>query len=98
MEAIEVEWDDEAVSHMLVSHGVTVTEAEEALADVERVAQVPDPASRTGSSDRYIGWSTSRNELLVVIVVHDDDVLYGGNAWPANAKAQRIYNERKDTR
>lgn len=97
MAAIEVEWDDGAVAHMLASHGVTVPEAKEALADVERVAQVPDPASRTGSSDRYIGWSTSRNELLVVIVVHDGDVLYGGNAWPANAKAQRIYNERKDT-
>ncbi len=31
------------------------------------------------------------------IVVHDGDVLCGGNAWPANAKAQRIYNERKGT-
>lgn len=40
----------------------------------------------------------SRDELLVVIVVHDGDVLYGGNAWPANAKAQRIYNKRKGTR
>lgn len=97
MEHIKVEWDDQAVVHMLASHGVTVPEAEEALVDVERVAQVPDPASRTGSSDRYIGWSTSRNELLVVIVVHDGDVLYGGNAWPANAKAQHIYNERKGT-
>ncbi|GAB3036509.1 hypothetical protein GCM10027052_13570 [Parafrigoribacterium mesophilum] len=94
---IGIEWDDHAVAHMLASHGVTVTEAEEALTDLERIAQIPDPASRSGNSDRYIGWSTSRNELLVVIVVHDGDILYGGNAWPANAKAQRIYNERKDT-
>jgi hypothetical protein len=82
---------------MLASHGVTVYEAEEALDDVDRVAQIPDPASRSGSSDRYIGWSASRRELLVVIVVRDGDVLYGGNAWPANPTAQRIYNERKGT-
>jgi uncharacterized DUF497 family protein len=97
VQGIDVEWDDEAVAHMLASHGVTVAEAEEALADVERVAQIPDPASRSGNSDRYIGWSTSREELLVVIVVCDGDVLYGGNAWPANSNAQRIYNERKGT-
>jgi hypothetical protein len=95
--SIEVEWVDEAIAHMLASHGVTVAEAEEALGDVECVAQIPDPASRSGKSDRYIGWSASRGELLVVIVVHDSGVLYGGNAWPANATAQRIYNERKGT-
>lgn len=49
MEGIEVEWDDAAVAHMLVSHGVTVTEAEEALSDIERVAQIPDPASRSAT-------------------------------------------------
>jgi hypothetical protein len=94
---VRVERRGEAVAHMLASHGVTVAETEEALTDADRVAQIPDPASRSGISDRYIGLSSSRDELLVVIMVHDGDVLYGGNAWPANAKAQRLYNERKGT-
>ena len=90
-------WVEEAVAHMVASHNVTVTQAEEALTDPERVAQIPDPASKSGKSDRYIGWSTSRNELLVVIVIHEGAILYGGNAWPANTTAKRIYKEREGT-
>lgn len=95
VEGVEIVWVEQAVAHMMASHHVTTAQAEEALTDPERVAQIPDPASKSGKSDRYIGWSSSRNELLVVIVIHEDGVLYGANAWPANATAQRIYKERK---
>lgn len=97
VEGVEIVWVEQATAHMMASHHVTTTQAEEALTDPERVAHIPDPASKSGTSDRYIGWSTSRHELLVVIVIHEDNIVYGGNAWPANTTAQRIDEEREDT-
>lgn len=86
-----IEWDSRAAAHMWRRHGVTQTEAEEAIDDPEALLLTPDPASRSGKSDRYIGWSSTRAEVLVVIVVRHEGLLYGGNAWPANESHRKLY-------
>jgi uncharacterized DUF497 family protein len=88
---VDIVWDAEAVAHMLTRHGVTSAEATEAVNDPEALVRSPDPASRSGKSDRYIGYSTTRNELLVVILVRHEGAIYGGNAWPANEAHRRLY-------
>lgn len=54
------------------------------------------PAGRAAPTATSAG-APAATSCSSFIVVRDDDVVYGGNAWPANAKAQRIYNERKGT-
>jgi len=93
---VDIEWDPEAVEHMRERHGVSPLEAEEAIDDPEAVLRSPDPASRSGKSDRYVGWSTTRREVLVVIVVRHEGRLYGGNAWPANETYRNLYQGRRD--
>lgn len=87
----EVEWDPEAVSHMWERHSVTPSEAEEALSDPDAIYLMPDPASRSGRSDRCIGWSKSREQIVVVIIVRHEGRVYGANAWPANDAHVGIY-------
>ena len=77
-------------------HGVAPAEAEEAIDDPDALLRSPDPASRSGTSDRYIGWSATRREVLVVIVVEYGGRRYGGNAWTANDAHRRLYERRKD--
>jgi uncharacterized DUF497 family protein len=92
----EIEWDAAAVAHMRDRHGVTPTEAEEAIDDPDALVQSPDPASKSGKSDRYIGWSDSQGEVIVVIVVRHNGKLYGGNAWTANGAHRNLYEGRRD--
>ena len=91
-----LEWDLDAVAHMRDRHGITPIEAEEAINDPDALLLSPDPASRSGKSDRYVGWSRTRAEVLVVIVVRHDGRVYGGNAWPANDAHCKLYQERRD--
>ncbi len=81
----------EREAHMFVNHGVTTSQAEEALADPERLVINPDYNSDSGRSVRIIGYCPSRHEVLTVIAVVDDDTEYGANGWPANGKDQSIY-------
>lgn len=92
----DVEWDPDAVAHMWERHGVTPAEAGEALDDPDAIRRSPDPASRSGTSDRYVGWSSTRRDVLVVIVVMHRGRLYGGNAWPANDAHRKLYDERQE--
>ncbi len=92
----DIEWDPEAVAHMWERHGVTPDEAEEAIDDSDALLRCPDPASRSGKSDRYVGWSDTRGELLVVIVVRHEGRRYGGNAWPANDAYRKLYEGRRE--
>lgn len=92
----DIEWDPEAVAHMWERHGVTPNEAAEAIDDPGALLRSPDPASRSGRSDRYVGWSSTRGELLVVIAVRHAGRLYGGNAWPANAAHRKLYEGRRE--
>lgn len=80
---------------MHAHHQVLPAEAEEAIDDPDAIVRSPDPASRSGKSDRYVGWSTTRGELLVVIVVIHEGNAYGANAWPANDAHRKLYNERR---
>ncbi|GEK79713.1 hypothetical protein ABA31_10640 [Agrococcus baldri] len=72
-------------------HGVTQEEADDALADPDVLCLSPDPSSRTGSSDRYIGRSRVRDEVLVVIVVRHGSGSFGASAWPANRAHREMY-------
>jgi len=92
----DLEWDPDAISHMWERHGVTRGEAEEAINDPDALLRSPDPASRSGKSDRYLGWSNTRDELLVVIIVRHDGRHYGANSWPANDAQRKLYEGRRE--
>lgn len=72
-------------------HGVTPDEADEALADPERLVIDPDPASKSGRGVRIIGYSIAAQVVLTVIVLDHEGTTYGVNAWKANAKDLRRY-------
>lgn len=90
---MEIEWTTEAHLHMLNSHGVTPQEAHEAVDDIDAVWWRPDPKSKSGLSDRCVGYSHTRREILVVITMQKDGHTLGINAWPANTTYSRIYRE-----
>lgn len=87
---MRVDWTYQA-DYMATRHGVTVEQANEALADPDALVFDPDYASRSGRSVRTIGWSPSSGRLLTVITVVDAGVVYGVNAWPANDIDTRHY-------
>jgi hypothetical protein len=87
-----VDWTHGA-AHMQANHGITPEVANEALGDPDRVVIAPDYNSRSGQSVRIIGFSTTADEVITVIVVVDDGVAFGANGWASNAKDRRIYNE-----
>jgi hypothetical protein len=77
--------------YIIAKHRVTPAQAEEALADPDRLVLVPDPASKSGRGVRIIGYSTTAQTVLTVIVLDDEGTTYGVNAWKANAKDLRRY-------
>jgi len=76
---------------MATRHGVSIEQANEALADPEALVFDPDYASQSGRSVRSIGWSSSAGRLLTVITVAEGGVVYGVNGWPANDVDTRRY-------
>lgn len=81
---------------MLQRHGLTVEEANEAIFDAQALLFDPDPKSRSGASARLLGYSASREQILVVILVRRSDRLgswWGATAWPANPSDAGIYRE-----
>lgn len=79
--AIDVDWTHGA-AHMWTNHKLAVTEASEAVADIDAVWFDPDPHSKSGQSVRVISYSRSRQAILTVILVHRDDSGYwGANGW-----------------
>lgn len=78
----------------IAERGLTAAMANEALDDPDRVEFVPDPKSKTGDSDRTIGYSVTAGRLLVVITVGAEGKVYGATCWPANSTQRRIYRER----
>jgi uncharacterized DUF497 family protein len=84
---------------MLQRHGVSVSQAMEAIADPDAVLFSPDPKSRSGSSARLLGYSTSRGLVLVIILVTREDrpvAWWGANGWVANAVDQDRYRREND--
>ncbi|HEY7010132.1 MAG TPA: hypothetical protein VH395_14385 [Jatrophihabitantaceae bacterium] len=84
---------DEAAEHMWARHEVTSLHAFEAVTDVDAVVQSPDRASKSGLTDRVIGYSPTGLVVLCVIALRVDADYELVNAWPANATYRRIYRE-----
>jgi uncharacterized DUF497 family protein len=79
--------------YIVASHDVTPSDADEALSDPERIVIQPDYNSTSGRSVRIIGFSQSAGGLITVIVLNEENVTYGVNAWRSNARDRRIYEE-----
>jgi uncharacterized DUF497 family protein len=78
---------------MIEKHGVTPEEADEALGDPQRVVIDPDYNSTSGRSVRIIGFSQIVDDLITLIVLEDEGVVYGVNAWRSNARDRQICKE-----
>jgi uncharacterized DUF497 family protein len=87
-----VDWTHRA-QYIWDKHQVTADQADEALADPEAVEFIPDYNSRSGTSDRTIGYSPSATKVLTVITVEEGGVVYGANAWKSNDRDRRYYIE-----
>jgi len=86
---------------MWAGHQVSVEQANEALADDERILVDPDPKSRSGQSARLIGYSPSAAAVLVVILVHREDrpgAWWGANGWRPNSTDRRTYQQKIEER
>ncbi len=82
---------------MQEKHGITVDQAEEALADDNRVVFEPDYASQSGQSVRVIGKASSLDEVLTVIVVIDEERKeWGASGWIANRRDRSYYFAESD--
>jgi len=79
----------------IAKHGLSPVVADEAFADPNRLVIDPDPASVSGRTIRVIGWAASVRTLVTVIVLPDEDVIWGVNAWPSNTTDQRRYREER---
>ena len=90
-------YDDADWSHrgdyIVKRHDVVSAVANEALLDPERIVIDPDYNSTSGRSVQIIGFSKTVDDLITVIVLIDDGVTYGVNAWRPNARDRRIYRE-----
>jgi hypothetical protein len=71
-------------------HNITPEQAEEALDDPYALEFSPDPKSKSGKSDRYLGMCAGVG-VLVVIVVRQETARYGANAWRAKPKDVQTY-------
>lgn len=68
--------------------------ADEAFADDGALVDSPDPASKSGQTDRLVGYSPSARMVIVVIYLREG--LIGVNAWRANPTQARRYWEEED--
>lgn len=87
-----VDWSDRA-GYIFAKHEVTTDQADDALTDPNGVVFDPDYNSNSGEGVRTIGYSTLAREILTVITVEFDGIVYGANAWKANARHRRYYNQ-----
>lgn len=88
----QIDWSF-AEAHMWSRHRVLVQWAREALHDSRGLILDPDPAGRSGSSVRLIGYSQKANCVLAVIVVRYRDKMFAASAWKANREQTRMYQE-----
>ena len=78
---------------MHAKHGITPLVGGEALGDPNRIVIDPDYNSTSGQNVRIIGFSTTADDTITIIVVVDDEVEYGANGWVSNAKDCLLYND-----
>lgn len=86
-----VEWSSKQREH-IAKHQITPQQANEALADPDRVVIDPDYTSQTGRGVRTIGYSPSAHAVLVVITVEHDGIVYGATAFEAD-RDLKYYNQ-----
>lgn len=84
------DWSHQA-EHIWDEHHLTPEEANEALADPERVVFNPDPASKSGRGIRIVGYSATARTVLCVLVVDDKGTVHGATAFPASGRYLREY-------
>lgn len=97
---VRVDWSHRA-EYIRSRHGVHPTWANEAVDDDHAVWLRPDPASRSGHSVRVLGYSTSAQAVLTVILVDADldpserpeGDWWGSNAWIASPRDRRLYGK-----
>lgn len=65
--------------------------ADEAFGDQDALVDSPDPASKSGKTDRLVGYSPTARAVIVVIYLREE--LIGVNAWNANETQTRRYWE-----
>jgi uncharacterized DUF497 family protein len=79
--------------YIVAKHQVTPEQADEALDDPSAVIFDPDYNSTSGESVRTIGYSPSARDVLSVITVEEDGIVYGSNAWTSNSRDCRYYQQ-----
>jgi uncharacterized DUF497 family protein len=79
--------------YIVSKHDVIPEQADEALDDPRAVIFDPDYNTKSGHQVRTIGYSTSAHEVLSVITVDEDGIVYGVNAWKANSRDRRYYQQ-----
>lgn len=95
-----IDWSQRA-DYIRARHHVEPSWATEAVNDPAAYWRDPDPASTSGASVRLIGYSGTADAVLAVILVRadtdpqdrPDGDWWGANAWVANARDIRIYQE-----
>jgi uncharacterized DUF497 family protein len=90
-------WLEYDIQHMWERHQITPEQAEEVLDDPYLLAREPDPTSRSGETDRYIGEVRSLDILALIVLNVEDGERRGINCWPASRQDRKEYNERKAT-
>lgn len=88
---MEITWAADRDAH-LARHGVTIAQANEAVAHDDALEINPDYNSKTGLSIRVIGYSASFGDLLSVLSYIDNDgARQGTTAFRANKRDRRYY-------
>ena len=87
---VMVDWSERG-EHIFAKHGITVVEANEALADPNQVVIDPDYNSKNGEGIRIIGFSTSANAVITVIAYIKGGAWTGASAWKSNSRDNRYY-------
>jgi len=79
---------------MWANHQISVEVANEAFTDTEALHLEPDPASRSGQSNRTIGYSPMANAVIVMITIPDGAAVWGANGRRANpSEISKYWNE-----
>ena len=94
-EALDWGYRGEYIASRSVRHlgdtDIELAWADEAFADDDALVDSPDPASKSGKTDRLVGYSPTARMVIVVIYLREE--LIGVNAWKANETHARRYWE-----
>jgi uncharacterized DUF497 family protein len=94
-EALDWGYRGEYIASRSVRHpgdtDIELTWADEAFEDDDALVDSPDPASKSGKTDRLVGYSPTARMVIVVIYLREERI--GVNAWKANETQARRYWE-----